>query len=78
METMRAKEFGLRLSDRGLKTPERYHLKNVNLEVADFRSPSEKPFNFNLSLNIAEGGKVAVDGRVDMQAPGVNLSVKAD
>jgi len=78
VETMRAKEFGLRLSDRGLKTPERYHLKNVNLEVADFRNPSEKPFNFNLSLDIAQGGKVAVEGRVHMQAPRVDLSVKAD
>jgi hypothetical protein len=72
------KEFGLQLSDRSLKIPKRYHLKNVALHITDFQNPPKGPFDFNLGLRIAEGGKVAVKGNADMRAPSVNLSIEAD
>ena len=78
LETIRMEKFGLQLSDRYLKAPKRYRLKNINLQVTDFQNPPKAPFDFNLELNIAEGGSAAIKGRVDMQAPGVNLSIKAD
>ena len=78
LDALRMEEFGLKLSDRGLKAPKRYRFKNITLEVTDFQSPSKTPFDFNLALDIVEGGKVAVKGKVDIQAPRVTLSVKAD
>ncbi|MCD6294462.1 MAG: DUF748 domain-containing protein, partial [Deltaproteobacteria bacterium] len=78
LDTIRMETFGLQLSDRGLKNPKRYRLKNVTLEVTDFESPPKAPFDFNLALNIAEGGNAAIKGRVDMQTPRVTLSIKAD
>jgi hypothetical protein len=78
LNAIRMEAFGLKLSDRSLKVPKRYRLKNVTLEVTDFESPPKAPFDFNLALNIAEGGNAAIKGRVDMQTPRVTLSVKAD
>ncbi len=74
---MGMKDFGLGLSDRGLKTPERYHLKNINLEVTDFKKPFKKPFQFDLDLRMAEGGKIAAKGSVDLGALKARLSVNA-
>ncbi|NQV02144.1 MAG: DUF748 domain-containing protein, partial [Bacteroidia bacterium] len=78
LDAIRMEAFGLQLSDRSLKKPKRYRLKDIALQVTDFKSPPKTPFDFKLGLNIAEGGKAAIKGRVDMQAPSVTLSIKAD
>jgi uncharacterized protein DUF748 len=75
---IRMEEFGLQLSDRSLKIPKRYRFKNINIQVSDFQNPPESPFDFNLNFNIVEGGNTAIKGRVDMQAPSITLSIKAD
>ena len=75
---LRMEQFGLKLSDRSLKSPKRYRFKNITLEVTDFQSPAKTPFDFNLALDIVEGGQAAIKGKVDIQAPKVTLSVKAD
>ena len=78
LDAIRMEKFGMQLSDRSLKTPKRYRLKNINLQVTDFQNPPKAPFDFKLGLDIAEGGNAAIKGRVDMQAPSVALSIKAD
>jgi len=78
LDAIRMEKFGLKLSDRGLKAPKRYRLKNINFAITDFQNPPKTPFDFNLAFDIAEGGKAAIKGRVDIQAPKVTLSVKAD
>ena len=78
LEKIQMEKFGMQLSDRSLKVPERYGLQNINLNVTDFQSPPKAPFNFNLDLDIVEGGTAAIKGLVDMQAPSVALSIKAD
>ena len=78
LHAVRMEKFGLQLSDRGLKSPKRYRLENVALQITDFKSPPEAPFDFDLVLDIVEGGKAAVKGQVDIQAPSITLSVKAD
>jgi uncharacterized protein involved in outer membrane biogenesis len=78
LDALRMEKFGLKLSDRSLKAPKRYRFKNITLDIRDFQSPSKTPFDFNLALDIVEGGKAAVKGKVDIQAPKVTLSLKAD
>ena len=75
---IRMEAFGMQLSDRSLKAPKRYQLKNINLQVTDFETPPKTPFDFNLALAIAEGGNAEIKGRVDMKTPGVTLNIKAD
>ena len=78
LNAIRMEKFGIQLSDRSLKSPKRYRLKNINLQVADFQTPPKAPFDFNLSLNIAQGGNATIKGRADLKAPSVTLSIKAD
>ena len=78
LDAIRMEEFGLQLSDRNLKDPKRYRLKNISLQITDFQTPPKAPFDFNLGLNIAEGGNAVIKGRVDMQAPSVTLSINTD
>ena len=76
--TIRMAAFGVQLSDRSLKDPKRYQLKNINLQVTDFETPPKEPFDFDLALDVAEGGNAEIEGRVDMKTLGVTLNIKAD
>ena len=78
LDAIRVEAFGMQLSDRSLKDPKRYQLKNINLQVTDFETPPKAPFGFNLALDVAEGGNAEIKGRVDMKTPGVTLNIKAD
>jgi len=75
LSNIRVEKFGMRLSDRSLQTPEVYNFQNIRLHVKDFRNDPKSLFNFDLGLDVAEGGSAFVKGAINAFKPSARVSL---
>jgi len=75
LSNMRVEKFGMRLSDRSLQSPKVYNFQNIRLHVKDFQNDPDSLFNFDLGLDVAEGGSAFLKGAINAFKPSAEVSL---
>ena len=72
----RLDQFGLHFSDGRFSPAVVYNFKNINLGLTDFKNDPDASFNVDLSLNVKQGGKASINGKINPFKPSVRADVE--
>ena len=78
LSNVKVEKFDMGLSDRTLKSPEVYRLKNIRLHAKDLHNDPDSTFTFDLNFDVAQGGSATINGTVHPFRPGAEVGLNVN